>query len=318
MPESGADIFNDPDDYRTSLGDAGIELGLVCTGKFQARLTRVALCQLHLLQGCESIARIAHLRLTPRFAFVTFPIDGDSLMTWAGMPLRRDEILFHGRGEHLHQRTIGACRWGAIFLKPDHLLANGRALVEQDLVPPPAGRVVRSSPSAASRLRHLHNTACRLAETKPGVIAHPEVARALDQDLIHALVNCLAEGEAVADSRTRRRHARIMAQFEELLASQGAAQMPMPELCRIMEVSERALRICCAEFLGMSPDRYRRLRRMHAAHSALRHADSKTGVAEIARRYGFSELGRFATAYRALFGERPSNTLRHHLGRIMT
>jgi hypothetical protein len=31
---------------------------------------------------------------------------------------------------------------------------------------------------------------------------------------------------------------------------------------------------------------------------------------EVARRYGFSEIGRFAIRYRAFFGETPSATLR--------
>jgi len=40
-------------------------------------------------------------------------------------------------------------------------------------------------------------------------------------------------------------------------------------------------------------------------------ADSAvTSVAEVARSYGFSEAGRFAVAYRALFGESPQASLR--------
>jgi len=45
--------------------------------------------------------------------------------------------------------------------------------------------------------------------------------------------------------------------------------------------------------------------RLNMARSALRRADPGTAsVAEIARDYHFTELGRFAAAYRAVFGER--------------
>jgi AraC-like DNA-binding protein len=53
------------------------------------------------------------------------------------------------------------------------------------------------------------------------------------------------------------------------------------------------------------------LRRLKQVNLALRNADPSMGnVAELARRFGFTELGRFAGAYQATFGETPSRTLR--------
>ena len=86
----------------------------------------------------------------------------------------------------------------------------------------------------------------------------------------------------------------------------------MPELCGFIGVTERSLRLRCAEFLGISPSRYVLLRRLKQARIALREADPATAsVAEIARACGFSELGRFAGVYQTVFGEPPSATLRH-------
>jgi AraC-like DNA-binding protein len=84
-------------------------------------------------------------------------------------------------------------------------------------------------------------------------------------------------------------------------------------------VSDRTLRICCQEHLGMGPIRYMWLRRMHLAHQALTRADRSTAtVTEIATHFGFCELGRFSVEYRGLFGELPSASLRrpsdHHVG----
>ncbi|TMK47762.1 MAG: helix-turn-helix domain-containing protein [Alphaproteobacteria bacterium] len=88
-------------------------------------------------------------------------------------------------------------------------------------------------------------------------------------------------------------------------------RLSLPELCSAIGVPERTLRACCSEFLGMSPTRYHLLRRLNLARSALRRANPETtSVAEIARNHQFLELGRFAVAYRTVFGEMPSFTLR--------
>ena len=60
----------------------------------------------------------------------------------------------------------------------------------------------------------------------------------------------------------------------------------------------------------MGPIRFLTLRRMHLVHRALRRAEpSKSTVTCIVTDHGFWELGRFAVAYRALFGTSPSETL---------
>jgi AraC family ethanolamine operon transcriptional activator len=84
---------------------------------------------------------------------------------------------------------------------------------------------------------------------------------------------------------------------------------PKPGAIRA-EVSQRTLERAFAETIGIPPSRYLRLRRMQAVRQELRaHSPQSTAVSKVALRWGFNELGRFATEYREFFGELPSRTL---------
>ena len=163
-----------------------------------------------------------------------------------------------------------------------------------------------------AKLHRLHAAAGQLAEDTPEIIASPEAARGLEQLLIHALVECLGGGEAGEDRSALRQHTLIMRRFRRAVEENPDQALYIPDLCKAIGVSDRTLRSCCQEQLGMSPKRYLLLRRMHLARRALREsAPTTTTVTEIATQYGFWQFGRFAGEYKSLFGELPSTTLGH-------
>jgi len=144
----------------------------------------------------------------------------------------------------------------------------------------------------------------------PDILGQPEVRRAIEEQFIHALIRCLAEGANIKTNADGRRHEWVVAQFEEFLEANFDRPLYVAEICAGIGVPERTLRACCEEHLGMGPIRYLTLRRMHLARRALLRADpSKSTVTRIATDLGFRELGRFSVGYRMLFGESPSETL---------
>jgi AraC-like DNA-binding protein len=311
MAESGTATFANLDDYRVAIGAASLNLIATGGGEFNARLTWLKLDRLCLLHCRENLPRIGFFSLSPKRAFISFATNAAAPITYGGFDLQFGDVLFHSRGERTHQRTNGKSQWGLISLPHEQLAACAKALSGMKIISPPEGRMLRPSRSAAKRLLRLHSKVCRLAETRHQLIANPEVSRAIEQELLHALVNCLTAGDANGSPRRRRRHIDIMVRFEDALASHREPHLNLPALCSAIGVPERTLRMCSNELLGMSPTRYHLLRRLNGARSALLRADPEAAnVAEIARNHRFLELGHFAVAYRTFFGEMPSSTLR--------
>ncbi len=311
MTQNGKAIFASPDEYSAAIGAAKVNLFVTAGGEFKGRLTRLNLSGLHVLWGQENLPRIAFVTLPPARVHISVPATGSSGLIYCGLGLNPGDVVFHGLGERTHQRTIGGGNWCFLSLAPELLVACSKALTGQGIRPPSEARVIVPAPGAARALLRPLSKACRLAEIRPELMANPEVARSLEQELLHGLVNCLATEDADRISRGRRRHVDVMVRFEEALATRSGPHLNLSDLCTAIDVPERTLRLCCAEFLGVSPIRYYLLRRLNMARSALRRANPETAsVAEIARDHQFIELGRFAVAYRAIFGETPSSTLR--------
>jgi AraC-like DNA-binding protein len=87
------------------------------------------------------------------------------------------------------------------------------------------------------------------------------------------------------------------------------------DMCARVGTSERTLQQAFRSHLSMSPSTYLRLARMNRVRaSLLAPAGQDPSVTEIAMHWGFFHLGRFAADYRAMFGERPSQTLARALG----
>ena len=103
----------------------------------------------------------------------------------------------------------------------------------------------------------------------------------------------------------------IIRRCRELLEDREGESVLVEELAAAGEVSERTLRTAFNECFGVGPVRYLQLRRLHQVYCALRAAEPEAvSVCDTLVRYGEWEFGRFASRYRRLFGERPSETLR--------
>ena len=192
-----------------------------------------------------------------------------------------------------------------------------KALTGIGLVPPSNGRVIRSSAIAVTRLRRRIAAACRVAEIKPDVIVQAEAARSVEEELLYEIVNCMTPDKTVDQGVKLQSRTNLMTRFEELLAADAGCQLRLPEICAAVGVPKRTLRIWCASVLGMGPGQYVRLRRLNLVRSALCSAGvAGTTVTQIAKKYGFSELGHFAIAYWRAFGEKPSATMRRFAGRF--
>jgi AraC-like DNA-binding protein len=317
MPWSKVLSFTDPFTYQTAIRAVDLELYPTAKGEFRAELTQVCLTQLWMQRTRENLSRVGAGTIRPGRRVIGFLTDANSpAFQDSGMNISPGDVVVNNF-DVTHQRTAGGFCYGTMSLTTDDLDAACTAVTGREFSESPLKHVVRPSPKLMSRLLRLHELVGQISKNTPDTVALPEVARSLEQQLIHLMVRCLTEGAPSKTSAGARRHDAIVARFEEFLEANPHQPLYLTEICAAIAVSERTLRAACEEHLGMGPIRYLTLRRMHLVRRALLRADLSTAtVTRLATDHGFWELGRFSVAYRALFDESPSESLRrppdHH------
>jgi TolB-like protein/AraC-like DNA-binding protein/Flp pilus assembly protein TadD len=140
-------------------------------------------------------------------------------------------------------------------------------------------------------------------------------ARRPDEDLPMTAGNDLAGGQLTPGRAVPSDVKRAIGYLRQA----RAGKLSIADLVSHCAVPERTLQKHFRAFLGMSPLDYWRRLRLAAARNELLRCPDDASVTEIATRFGFTHLGRFARQYRRRFGEAPSSTLRRGLqGRRMT
>jgi AraC family ethanolamine operon transcriptional activator len=98
---------------------------------------------------------------------------------------------------------------------------------------------------------------------------------------------------------------------KELLEQRNGKTVLVSDLAAAATVSERTLQTVFKEYFGVGPVRYLKLKQLHRIRRALQESDpAAVSVTDVLARHEEWQFGRFASRYRRLFGELPSETLR--------
>jgi AraC-like DNA-binding protein len=164
------------------------------------------------------------------------------------------------------------------------------------------------APAARSWLRLVHLAVDDL-EAGGALFRSSLAAVHFEQTLISGLL-ALQPNSAQEVERPTRPCPPVVRAVVDLIEAQPEHAWTVVELARHAGVSPRTLQESFQRELGVSPlDRLRRTRLERARRDLIAADPARTSVTDIAARWGFFHLGRFAQTYRARYQELPSQTL---------
>ena len=234
MPNSVMFKSSDPYEHQRAIRAAEISLIVTAPGRFRADLTRIDLHQLWMQRSRELLPRIAHSAVRGDRNVIFFLADTNQASIYhTGIEIQPGHIVFDRRGAEHHHRSSSACYWGSMSLTPDDLAAAGQAVAGYDLIAPKVTRMIRPPDNLMSRLLRLHETAGHLAANVPDLLAHPEVSKAIEQELVLMMARCLTEGLKAADANVGHQRLPVMRRFEQVLEANQGKPIYLAEICML-------------------------------------------------------------------------------------
>jgi len=200
-----------------------------------------------------------------------------------------------------------------LFADPELLRAHYRTLAGEPLREPAGLMTTAPEPSVTERLRAWPAWAASENLDSLDNSQRGGVHAALVDEALSLFVDGLraAVPFAQADAPKQLRAQSLVREAEDYANSRPDQNVRMIDLCGATGVSERTLQYAFQTTLGISPMSYLRRRRLHEVRRMLKAADPASAtVSAIACQAGFWHFSDFSQAYKELFDELPSETLR--------
>lgn len=166
---------------------------------------------------------------------------------------------------------------------------------------------------------HAHVAICQTVEALFGLGASGTTLGHANADTVQCLLERLL-GLLSGATPGSARDAQFQAgqrRLDAVMAARSLAVQPLnhamtlDELCLHLHVTPRTLRNHFRSVVGESPVEFLRAVRLNACRRKLSGTQRDGTVQEVAAQWGFFHMGRFSHDYKAMFGELPSQTLRH-------
>lgn len=172
---------------------------------------------------------------------------------------------------------------------------------------------LQSPPGALSKLRDILLSVFHTLDQEPTLFGSEAVQKNIEDALTLALIELSPDFPTVDEFKTAERRRRLVEAACSYALSNREDPVSILDICRTFGASRRKLNYCFQEVLGLRPIQYLRALRLNGVRRDLKAAGCEgKAVQDVAARWGFWHLSQFSADYRAMFGERPSDTLRRN------
>lgn len=302
----------DVDEHAANLGKWNQNYDQISSGSFRGTLSEVWIGDMQIFREIttQAVVEQGQAWAGARLFGVPMSINGGS---FCDRPLRNDSMFSFGPGSEFSLQSPKEFDVVGIAIREDAYQqvvaslagAGSKRLLSDD----PA---VMRCPSGLADLRTFLDSLFEVLDETPVMLAHPTVQKTVHSALMgHLCESIQTASEVPPPPGTYQARKAIVEEARTYVLTHLYDTVTIADLCTALNTSRRTIQYCFQEVLNTNPVQYLRAIRLNSVRRELRGANpATTQVQDIAARWGFWHLSHFASDYRVMFDELPSETLR--------
>jgi len=312
MPTLVRAQFSDSDQWSAAIADWNLQFNQLDCGPLEATVDRV-MSSSAVVQRVQLSRRFHQCGFAPKDVLTFGVPDRPDMLSWYGKSVQHRSMMSFNNRNGFDAVSEAGFAATTISLNSGAFLQEAAALGAPDLADDITD-VAEQFFVSETDLGRIRVVVAGLIEVLGREKSAPKAVASLQRDLTYLLVQSVGKPYELTDRTGYARRQRAVSRALELIVT-----MPNTvDLSSVVEqsgVSYRTLNRAFKERFGVSPRQYIVATRLIGVRRSLTTSRPGIRVSDVASDWGFWHFGRFASDYKRMFAELPSETLSKYAAR---
>jgi len=303
--------FGDFDSFAESIRGWDLDWRQLDRGSLRAEMSRVEFGPMQVLRVRFSRKFLQRGSTPPgvrTFGLIDAGVTG---VRWCGREATDGSLLVFDPGGAYEAFSEPDFSANTISISEDHLRrvaeVLGRPEIEEALTHHES--LLRIDPESVTDLRRRLRRVHRATRRRPTAAGRSLLEKEMGFEIPARLVAALCSGKYEDRCSISPLRLRAATRARDFIDAQAGRAPTVQEVCRVAGVSWRTLDYAFRELFGVTPKEYLQAVRLEGVRRRLLRDGPGSRIADAANDWGFWHLGQFASDYRRMFCELPSETL---------
>jgi len=303
--------FNSFEEYQQYILGWGLEFEQLDYGRFQSDTSQIMTPDIIITETRFNRRLVVQGNPPPGMRTFALLAADASPFVWRKHEMTKENFAIFPKGGELHATNLEGFHVYTLSLA-EHLVEEKLHQEESHAlaIKLQQGGVLKVIASKLNGLRSYVTYVFSMVNQCPQLMAQPQFQQRLRDELANHIFDILALGKESSLTRSFQKHVQIVKNIEDYVADTDPELFSVAELSSTFHINERTLRRIFIEWYGVSPQQYLLAIRLNGVRKELIKPHSQTTlINDVASRFGFWHMGRFASYYKRQFSELPSETL---------